>query len=294
MNFFIFERMEKWIANKMVEACVEKATVVFTKISKLAESVTTESSHSPESFSPEMFELVERINNNIIIPIAGLILTYIAVMQLINMVNDKNTFVDYELQTLFKWMITVSISIYLVSNSMTIIMALFDIGRNVTMSVTNLITSSAATDFMTHVDTIRETAEAYAENKEIITLMSLAGGLTLLSLFITIVSIFVPVIIYVRFFYIYINIAVSSIPMATLTSNKLSNVGENYLKNILALSFQAMFMILVVALFSAFITVAATKTEVHEILLALATGAAMLVLLLLKTESISKSIFAAH
>lgn len=290
----IFKKLNQWIANLLVDACTMGATNVFTKVSNMAESIGKEAGKSPIGFSTEMYVLVNEINNKIVVPIAGLILTYIAVTQLIHMINDKNTFVDYELQSLFKWILTVSIAVWLVSHSMAIVMSIFSIGTKLTKEVTDLVVKGDTVDFMSHVATITEQAKAFAADGKLMPLFSLSFGLLILSGFITVVSIFVPVIIYVRFFYIYMNLAIASIPMATLTSSKVSSIGENYLKSTFALSFQAMFMVLAVALFSAFITYASSLETVTEILLALGSGAIMLVLLLLKTESISKSIFNAH
>lgn len=291
----LMDRMLEMVCEMLASFNIAMAEAAFGNLHNLTGTISDTAAMTPDTFSGEMLFYAQSINDSVIVPIAGIILTFVAVQSLVSVVNEKNTFTDYEIQSLGKWIFMTTIAIVLITHSMDIIMGLFELGKHVTQQAMGIVGSAGGTDDPSaYVDAVSELMNQHVADREI-GLLGISG----LMMFVVVLStwaamIIVPVVVYVRFFYIYMTIAVAAIPMSTLTSHRFSGMGENYLKTIMALAFQALFMLLVIGLFELFIQRALTGENIQTVLIALGTGAALLIILMLRTESISKSIFSAH
>ena len=130
--------------------------------------------------------------------------------------------------------------------------------------------------------------------------MSLGGliGLWFQSLFVgltmNILSICIMLVVYGRMIEIYLVTSLGPIPLATMTNGEWHNVGQNYLKSLLALGFQAFLIMVVVGIYSVLIqSISATGDVSGAIWLAMGYTV-LLCFCLFKTSSMAKAVFSAH
>lgn len=249
-------------------------------------------SANPQSYNGQIFNLARNVNENVVIPIAVIIITFIAIHEIISMVIDKNNMHDFDTFMFFKWVMKTYISIYLVSNSFNFVMSIFEIGQNLVGSVAGGFSGSLdMTETLTAL-------EATLENKTIIELLFMSMSSFMMGISSNVINLVVWIIAVGRIVEIYFVISVSSMPFATLTSNRYSNVGDNYLKTAIALGLQGMFMVLAVAFYSAYLNSIATEvfngigSDPFGGMKVLGAGI-LLIFILLRTKSIANSVVGA-
>ena len=220
-----------------------------------------------------------------IVPIAGLIITFVLCYELITMVTQKNNFHEFETYNIFLWIFKAYVAIYLVTNTFNITMAVFDVGQHIVNGAAGVISGSTAVDASAAIATLTESLE----DMEIGELFLLAMETLLISLTMSILSVIITVIMYGRMIEIYLYTSVAPIPFATMT-----NIGNNYLKGLFALAFQGFFMLVCVGIYSVLVNAMTISTNLHGAMFSVAAYTVVLAFSLFKTGSLSKSIFNAH
>ena len=287
------EKISQWIASEVGKLVMDIFTTITALVANITQFISESSNMSLSAFSGEMFGFASTITQSVILPIAGVVLSYVAITNLIQIINDKNTFYDNEVQSLFKWLVRTAIAIILVSNSFAITNAFFEVGVQIVDNAGTVTSSNYDQDALMEI--VENSVDEHVEegNWGTLALQGAGGFLALIMTYIA--SAIVPVIVYVRFFKMYLYLAIGSVPMSTLTQGRVSSIGENYVRNILALAFQALMMLLVVVMYSLFLTNTLSATLSKGNIMALVgmfiTASFLLIILLFQTEAISKSIF---
>lgn len=224
------------------------------------------------------------------IPIAGLIITFVLCYELISMVTERNNLHDVDTWMFFKWFFKAWIAIYLVTNTFDIVMAVFDVGQHLVSSAAGVIGHDTNIDVASTLDSMR----TGMQSMEIGELLQLSLETMLVSMCMKIMSILITVIMYGRMIEIYLYTSVAPVPFATLTNREWGQIGTNYARGLLALGFQGFFIIVCVGIYAVLVNSMTIAANVHSALFSIAAYTVVLCFALFKTGSLAKQVFNAH
>ena len=276
---FIKEMLQGWILTNLEMMFYD----VNTKVGTIAEEV----SKTPSSWNVSIFTMVKSLSENVIIPIAGMIITFVLCYELITIVMEKNNMHEVDGSLFFKYLLKASIAVWILSHAFELTMAVFDVGNYMVLKAGNSIHGSTAIDVQTALITMFENQISIMEIGELIAL----GVETMIrSLCMKIMAVLITVILYGRMIEAYFYISISPIPFATWTNKEWGTIGSNYFKNLFALAIQGFFIMVCVAIYSVLVSNITIATNLHSALWSVAAYTIILCFSLLKTGSFAKSI----
>ena len=264
---------------------------LFTDVNTKVGSIAGEVSQTPSTWNASIFQMIRTLSDNVIVPIAGMIITFVLCYELISMIMEKNNFHEFDMWFFFRYLFKACIAVVIVSNTSDMVMAIFDIGHHIVTSAGNMITGSTSIDVES---TLRLMLEEQFVTMEIGELMALGMETMLFSFSMKIISVLITVILYGRMIEIYLYVSVAPIPFATMTNREWGSIGSNYIKGLLALAFQGFFIMVCVAIYSVLVSSITIATNIHTALWGVAGYTMLLCFSLFKTGSLSKAIFNAH
>lgn len=286
---FVLSGVSKWLKDLLISGILENLIDLFATVNNEVGSIAADVAMTPASFSPGVFSLVRNVSETVILPIAGLLLTFICSYELIQMIIEHNQMANFETFTLFKWMMKTFFAVTLITNTFDIVMAVFDVAQNVIASSSNIIAGSTA---ITDLDlaVLQTTLEAMEVGPLLgLYLQSVVIGLTM-----RVLSIVIFIIVYGRMIEIYLMTSLAPIPMATFGNREQSMVGQNYLRSLFAVGFQGFLIIICVGIYAVLIQNIAIATDIIASVWTVVGYTVLLSFTLFKTGSLSKAILGAH
>lgn len=273
----------------LVSASVNSLTGLFDSVNDQVGQVAAEVGTSPASFQPGIFSMIQNLSETVIMPVAGIILTFVACYELIRLVTDNNNLANIDIWILFKWIFKTAIAAMIVSNTFNIVMAVFDLGQYVVSSSAGIIQGTTAIDASTIGDIKTE-----LEAMELGPLLGLCIEVMLLSIALKILAAIIFVIVYGRMLEIYLMTSLAPIPMATLANREQSMVGQNFFRSILALAFQGFLMMVCIGIYALLIQSFSVSGDMLKDFWKVVGYTILLAFSLFKTGSLSKGILNAH
>ena len=286
----IIERITEAIKEILIGMIQNGLEGMFVEVNDKVGTIASQVGQTPQGWNAGVFNLIQNLSQTVIVPIAGLIITFVLCYELITMVTQKNNFHEFETYNIFLWIFKAYVAIYLVTNTFNITIAVFDVGQHIVNGAAGVISGSTAVDASAAITTLTESLE----EMEIGELFLLAMETLLISLTMSILSVIITVIMYGRMIEIYLYTSVAPIPFATMTNKEWGNIGNNYLKGLFALAFQGFFMLVCVGIYSVLVNAMTISTNLHGAMFSVAAYTVVLAFSLFKTGSLSKSIFNAH
>ena len=286
----IIERITEAIKEILIGMIQNGLEGMFVEVNDKVGTIASQVGQTPQGWNAGVFNLIQNLSQTVIVPIAGLIITFVLCYELITMVTQKNNFHEFETYNIFLWIFKAYVAIYLVTNTFNITMAVFVVGQHIVNGAAGVISGSTAVDASAAIATLTESLE----EMEIGELFLLAMETLLISLTMSILSVIITVIMYGRMIEIYLYTSVAPIPFATMTNKEWGNIGNNYLKGLFALAFQGFFMLVCVGIYSVLVNAMTISTNLHGAMFSVAAYTVVLAFSLFKTGSLSKSIFNAH
>ena len=286
----IFEAIEVWMRTLLTTMVTSNLQNMFTDVNEKTGEIATQVGQTPQGWNSGIFNMSHNLSNSVIIPIAGMIITFVMCYELISMLTEKNNMHDIDTWMFFKYVFKMMIAVYLLSNTFNITMAVFDLGQHVVNSAAGVISHDTAID-TTQLLTSIETAMV---NMELGELVVLALETLLVSFGMKIMSIVITIACYGRMIEIYLYTSVAPIPFATLTNREWGQIGSNYLRGLFALAFQAFLMMVCVGIYGVLVASIRISTNLHASLFGIASYTVLLCYTLFKTGSLSKQIFNSH
>lgn len=280
---FIKEMLQGWVLSNL--------ETMFTDVNEKVGTIAGEVSKTPSTWNSGIFGMVKNLSENVIVPIAGMIISFVLIYELINMVIDKNNMHDFDTSLFFRFIFKACIAVSLLSQTFDIVMAVFDVGSHVVTKAAATITGSTSLDVQSTLITM---FNSQVKDMEIGELIGLGMETMVISLCMKIMSVLITVILYGRMIEIYLYVSVAPIPAATVTNREWGSVGTNYLKGLIALAFQGFFIMVCVAIYAVLVTSVTVASNLHTALWSVAAYTIILCFSLFKTGSLSKSIFNAH
>ena len=273
----------------LVSASVNSLTGLFDSVNDQVGQVAVEVGTSPASFQPGIFSMIQNLSETVIMPVAGIILTFVACYELIRLVTDNNNLANIDIWILFKWIFKTAIAAMIVSNTFNIVMAVFDLGQYVVSSSAGIIQGTTAIDASTIGDIKTE-----LKAMELGPLLGLCIEVMLLSIALKILAAIIFVIVYGRMLEIYLMTSLAPIPMATLANREQSMVGQNFFRSILALAFQGFLMMVCIGIYALLIQSFSVSGDMLKDFWKVVGYTILLAFSLFKTGSLSKGILNAH
>jgi hypothetical protein len=285
----LLEKITEWMKELLVSASVNSLTGLFDSVNDQVGQVAVEVGTSPASFQPGIFSMIQNLSETVIMPVAGIILTFVACYELIRLVTDNNNLANIDIWILFKWIFKTAIAAMIVSNTFNIVMAVFDLGQYVVSSSAGIIQGTTAIDASTIGDIKTE-----LEAMELGPLLGLCIEVMLLSIALKILAAIIFVIVYGRMLEIYLMTSLAPIPMATLANREQSMVGQNFFRSILALAFQGFLMMVCIGIYALLIQSFSVSGDMLKDFWKVVGYTILLAFSLFKTGSLSKGILNAH
>ena len=287
---FILEKIEEAIKDLLMGWIESNLTNMFTDVNDKVGTIATEVGKTPASWDANIYQMIRGLSENVIVPIAGIIITFVLCYELISMITEKNNLHDTDTWMFFKWFFKAAVAIYLVTNTFDIVMAVFDIGQNVVAGAAGVINGSTSIDIDATLAEMRTSMEAMGIGE----LLALSIETLLISLCLKIMSILITVILYGRMIEIYCTVSIAPIPVATMSNREWGSIGNNYLKALFALAFQGFLIMICVGTYAVLINNMSIAANIHSALFSVAAYTVILCFSLFKTGSLAKSLFNAH
>ena len=285
----LFQSIEDWLKEVLISGIMDNLSGAFDSVNQQVGQITANVSTSPASFLPSVYALIRNISENVILPVAGIILTFIACYELIQQVISHNNLANIETWIFWKWVFKTFVAVCLISNTFNITMAVFDVGQWVVQRSGSIISGSTAIDDST-LATMRSTLETLGPG----TLLGIFLQSFIVQIGIKILSIAIFVIINGRMIEIYLMASMAPIPFATFGNKDQSMMGQNYLRSLFALAFQGFLIMICVGIYAVLITRAAFTSDITGSLWSVLGYTVLLAFTLFKTGTIAKSILHAH
>ena len=286
---FILEQITDWLKEMLVGAIMGNLSGMFESVNNQVGEIATSVGMTPANFSPGVFAMIRNISESVIIPIAGLILTFIACYELIQMIIDHNNLANFETWTFFKWVFKTFVAVMLITNTFNITMAVFDVAQHVVNSSAGIISSDTAVDAAA-LEAMEETLKAMEPGELLgLLLQSFILQVTMYAL-----SIVIFIIVYGRMIEIYLMVSLAPIPFSTFANREQSQIGQNYIRSLFALGFQGFLIIICVGIYAVLIQSVSISGEIIASIWGVMGYTVLLCFTLFKTGSLAKSVFNAH
>ena len=286
----ILDKLDEWLRGLLIEGITGNLSGMFDTVNTKVGEIAGEVGQTPLAWNSGVFSMIRNLSETVIVPIAGVILTFVMCYELIQLVAEKNNMHDVDTWMFFKWIFKTFCAVLIVTNTWNIVMAVFDVAQNVVSQSAGVIISDAGID----ISGVTADLETQLADWSIGALLGLWFQSIFVGLCTQILSICIFLVIYGRMIEVYLVTSIGPIPFATMVNREWGNTGQNYLRSLLALGFQAFLIIVCVAIYAVLVQNIAL---VDDIIYAIWTCMGYTVLLcfcLFKTSSLAKSVFNAH
>ena len=286
--FGIFDKIEEFFKELLLGGIQANLESMFLDINDKVGAVATDVGKTPVGWNGDVFAFIKSINDSVIIPIAGLIITAVLCIELINMVMQKNNMHDTDTFEFFKYIIKMWIAVWLVSHAFEFSMAVFDVAQHMVNKAAGVINTSATVSgdqIVAMMDTLKE--------KGLGELVMILFETSLIKVAIQVISVVIMLVVYGRMFEIYVYSSVSAIPFATMGNKEWGQIGTNYIKGLFALGLQGLFLMVCLGIYAVLVKTIKI-TDIHTSTMTILGYAVLLGLMMLKSGTLAKSVLNAH
>ena len=285
----ILQQIADWLKGMLVDGIMNNLSGMFDAVNQQVGDVASQVGRTPASFSPGVFSMVRNISESVIVPIAGMILTFIACYELIQLIIDHNNLANFETWIFFKWVFKTFVAVMLITNTFNITMAVFDVAQHVVNASAGIISGSTAVDAST-LESIRGTLE----EMELGPLLGLFLRSFVVQLCSMILSVVIFVIVYGRMVEIYLMTSLAPIPFATFGNREQSQIGQNYLRSLFALGFQGFLIMICIGIYAVLVQTVSFSDDIIASIWGVMGYTVLLCFSLFKTGSLARSVLSAH
>ena len=286
----IWESITDWLKEILTAGIISNLSGMFDSTNQQVSQIVGDVGLTPQAWNSGIFNMIQNLSNTVILPIAGAILAFVMTLELIQLITDKNNLHDVDTWMFFKWVFKSAAAVLIVTNTWTIVMGIFDASQSVVSSAAGVIVGNTSID----ISSIMTDMETRLLDMDVGPLL----GLWFQSLFVGIctwaITICIFIVIYGRMIEVYLVTSIAPIPMATMVNREWGQMGQNYLRSLLALGFQAFLIVVCVAIYSVLVQNIAISTDISAAIWTCMGYTVLLCFCLFKTSSLAKSVFNAH
>ena len=285
----ILEQITDWLKSMIISGIMGNLSGMFDSVNQQVGQIAGDVGTTPANFSPAVFSMIRNISESVILPIAGMVLTFIACYELIQMLIEHNNLANFETWTFFKWVFKTFLAVTLISNTFNITMAVFDVAQQVISRSGGLISGSTSVS-----DATLTAMQATLEGMDLGPLLGLYLQTFVVQVTMLALSAIIFVIVYGRMVEIYLMVSLAPIPFATFGNHDQSHTGQNYLRSLFALGFQGFLIMICVGIYAVLIQNLSFSDNIISSIWGVMGYTVLLAFTLFKTGSLAKSVFAAH
>lgn len=285
----ILEQITDWLKSMIISGIMGNLSGMFDSVNQQVGQIAGDVGTTPANFSPAVFSMIRNISESVILPIAGMVLTFIACYELIQMLIEHNNLANFETWTFFKWVFKTFLAVTLISNTFNITMAVFDVTQQVISRSGGLISGSTSVS-----DATLTAMQATLEGMDLGPLLGLYLQTFVVQVTMLALSAIIFVIVYGRMVEIYLMVSLAPIPFATFGNHEQSHTGQNYLRSLFALGFQGFLIMICVGIYAVLIQNLSFSDNIISSIWGVLGYTILLAFTLFKTGSLAKSVFAAH
>jgi hypothetical protein len=287
---FLFDSLTDWIKQGLIDGIMGQYAGIYDAINNQVAQIAADVGQTPQGWNGGVFSMIRALSDTAVIPIAGMILTFVLCYELIQLIMEKNNMHDFDTFNIFKWIVKTFIAVFIMTHTFDIVMGVFGLAQNVVNASAGLITGGLDVDgaaALAHLETLLADMGVWE-------LIGLWLETNILHLCMTAITICIFLIIYGRMLEIYLTVSVAPIPFSTMANREWGGIGNNYLKTLFALAFQGFLILTCVAIYAVLVQNIPAANSVHAAIWGTAGYTILLCFALFKTGSLSKSIFQAH
>ena len=287
---FLWDAITEWLKEILVSGIMSNLSGMFDGVNDKVGEISTQVGMTPQAWNGSIFNMVQNLSENVIMPIAGVILAFVMTLELVQILMDKNNFHDVETVVFFKWVFKTACAILIVTNTWTIVMGIFDVAQGVVNQASGIIIGDTSID----LSSVMPDMEEQLMEMELgplfgLWFQSLFVGITIWAL-----TICIFIITYGRMLEVYLVTSVAPIPMAAMLGREWGGMGQNYLKSLFALGFQAFLIMVCVAIYAVLVQNISVSDDISAAIWTCMGYTVLLCFTLFKTGSLAKSVFSAH
>ena len=285
----ILEQITDWLKSMIISGIMGNLSGMFDSVNQQVGQIAGDVGTTPANFSPAVFSMIRNLSESVILPIAGMVLTFIACYELIQMLIEHNNLANFETWTFFKWVFKTFLAVTLISNTFNITMAVFDVAQQVISRSGGLISGSTSVS-----DATLTAMQATLEGMDLGPLLGLYLQTFVVQVTMLALSAIIFVIVYGRMVEIYLMVSLAPIPFATFGNHEQSHTGQNYLRSLFALGFQGFLIMICVGIYAVLIQNLSFSDNIISSIWGVIGYTVLLAFTLFKTGSLAKSVFAVH
>ncbi len=289
MNF-IWDKVTEWLQGLLISGIMGNLNGLFDGINGKVSEIAGVVGATPQGWNGSVYGMIRSLSDTVMIPIAGVILTAVACIELIQMIVERNNMHDFDVAMIFRWVIKTTIAVLIVTNTWNIVMGIFDLAQTVVNRASGVILA----DTSINLDTVISDLEGRLQEMDVGALFGLWLQSSIMGMVSWALTICIFVIVYGRMVEVYLATSIAPIPMATMVSRDWGQTGQNYLRSLFALGFQAFLIIICVAIYAVLVRSIAVDTDVVSAIWTCVGYTVLLCFTLFKTSSVSKGLFNAH
>ena len=286
----ISEIIEKWIKGILIDGITGNLSGLFDNVNAKVGEIASDVGSTPQAWNSGIFNMLRSLSETVVLPIAAAILALVMCHELIQMITEKNNMHDFDTSMFFRWIFKSAFAILIVSNTWNIVMGVFEAAQSVVNSASGIIISDTSLTFNEHIAGF----EAALAEMEVWSLLGLWLESVVVHLSMWALTICIFIICYGRMIEIYCVTSIAPIPMATMANREWGQMGQNYLRSLLALGFQGFLIIVCVAIYAVLIQSVAISGDAINSIWSIVGYTVLLCFSLFKTSSVTKSVLGAH
>ena len=286
---FLTDWLTDWLRELLIGGIMGNLEGLFDTVNAQVGEIAVQVGTTPAAWNAGVFSLIRQLSETVILPIAGLVLTFVATYELIQMLLEKNNMHEVDVANLYKWMFKTACAVLILSNTFNIVMAVFDVSQSVISRSAGLIQGSTAVspDMLNNLQTT-------LEGMDLGPLLGLWLQSSVIGLTMQALGIIIFVLVYGRMIEIYLLTSLAPIPVATLSNREVGGMGQNYLKSLFAVGFQGMLILVCVGIYAVLVQNIAAGGDPIGAIWGTVGYTVLLCFMLFKTGTIARSIFGAH
>lgn len=287
---FLWESITGWLKEVLVSGIISNLSGLFDTMNEQVGEIAAQVGTTPQAWNNSIFQMVHSLSETVILPVAGVILAFVMTLELVQLLLDKNNYHEIESAVIFKWIFKTACAILIVSHTWDIVMGVFDLTQQVVNQAAGVIIGDTAIDITEVMENLEERLTAMDLGPLIgLWFQSLFVGLTMWAL---VICIFI--IVYGRMIEIYLMASMAPVPMAAMLGREFGGMGQNYLRSLFALGFQAFLIMVCVAIYAVLVQHIVLGENISTAIWTCMGYTVLLCFTLFKTGSLSKAIFGAH
>jgi len=286
---WLIDLINEWLREWMIDANMSAFETMFANVDARVQDVAYQVGMTPEGWNSSIFTMVRTLSETVILPVAGIILTFVLCYELIQLILEKNNLQDFDTFNIYRWIFKCFVAVFILTNTWNIVMAVFDLAQNVVNQSAGIITGELTLGNP-------EMLEAICEQLEERTLGQLVGlffQVQVVGLLMEIMAVVVTIIVWGRMIEIYLITSVAPIPLSTMVNREWGQLGNNYLKSLFALAFQGFLIMICIAIYAVLVANFVVSGTITTTIWSIMAYTALLCFMLLKSGGIAKSVFSA-